>query len=108
MNIITPERYSHDILRGNLEGLDVTIQLLRMASRVNNTEEMDFLIAELYDQMKEFKEHFEEHDAEMQFVDKVVEEYRLEKRKAERLEKVGKVIGVVLAAGAIIVTYIVG
>ena len=104
-NIIIPERYSHDILRGELEGVDVTIQLLRLAARKDDHEEMKFLIEELTNKCETFKHAFESHDAEMQFVDKLVEEHKHEqqvnknwKEKWDRVGKISQVIALISAA----------
>ena len=108
MNILVPERYSHDILRGELEGVDVTIQLLRLASRKNDLEEMQHLVEELTEKCKDFKVAFEHHDAEMQFVDKLVEEHKhqemVNKNWAEKfrtIQRVGMVAGAIISVVAV-------
>ena len=103
-NILVPERYSHDILRGDIEALDVHIQLMRLASRKEDLDDMKFLTEELHCKLDQFKKHFEEHDAEMQFVDKLVEEHKHEqmvndnwKKKWNNLSKIGAVVAVISA-----------
>ena len=101
-NIIVPERYSHDVLRGELERIDVTVQLLRLAARKNDEEEMVHLIRELSSEMKVFKEAFEKHDGEMQFVDQLVEEHKHERmvnknwdEKFKTIQKIAAVVGAI-------------
>ena len=101
-NIVTPERYSHDILRGDLERIDITIQLLRLAARKDDIEELKFLVAELSDKCEVYKKHFEEHDAEMQFVDKLVEEHKHEQIVADNFKKKWQLVVKIGQAAAVI------
>ena len=101
-NILVPERYSHDTLRADLERMDTTIQLLRLASRKDDIEELKFLVEELHELKVRYKKNFEAHDAEMQFVDKLVEEHKHEqivndnwKKKWAVVVKIGQFLAVV-------------
>ena len=94
-NILVPERYSHDVLRGDLE----YIQVLRL--RIRETVDKDecplFLVKELEVKLEAFNKHFEEHDAEMQFVDKLVREHQQAQAIIGKLLFVGKIAAAVVA-----------
>jgi len=109
-NILVPERYSHDILRGDLEGIAVTIQLINLHKAKCESLELNMLFAQLDEQIRKFKEDFENHDQEMQFVDKLVEEHKHEQQvnkkwqeKMDRVYNASKIIG--LIAGVISLYY---
>lgn len=85
MGHITPERYSHDTLRDRLQTLK-TIELLFD----NELEGCDSKgVKRLWDKHKQasddFKKSFDEHDVEMQFVDKIIKD--LEKLKHDMHQK---------------------
>jgi len=107
-NILVPERYSHDILRGDLEAIGVTMQLIHLAKRKEDLEELKVLIDQLQKQCDKFKEDFENHDQEMQFVDRLVEEHKHEQQvnkkwqeKMNTIFNASKIVGLISGAAAL-------
>ena len=94
-NILVPERYSHDVLRGDLEYIQVL--RLRIRETVEKGECPLFLIQELEAKLKAFNKHFEEHDAEMQFVDKLVREHQQAQAILSKLFFIGKIAAAIVA-----------
>lgn len=108
MAIITPERYSHDTLRADLAKIDTVIRLLDLEIKIDDHPTRK-LYGDLVKIMEKFEADFEEHDIEMQFVEKLVNEHkemlRKEKMNDEKWELVLKVRNVLLVISASIGLY---
>lgn len=103
-NILVPERYSHDKLRDRLQKLE---SIALHVDKAIYKEDYD-AAAHFWEQHRkacdDFKQAFEEHDNEMQFVDKLVEAHEHERlvneswsKKWKALERAGIVIGSIVA-----------